>query len=116
VTINSAELLTKSNYQDFQRFQTTDIGMVGDAEASLPFLIEAVKSALPNEKKAAFEKRAEGYKKAKQQAHDRNRQAARRAMGANPISNARLAVEVYAAVKGEGWALVHGGIVMSGGH
>jgi len=26
ITINSSELLTKSNYQDFQRFQVTDIG------------------------------------------------------------------------------------------
>src|SRR5437868_3132558 len=68
VTISSAELLTKSNYQDFQRFQTTDIGMAGDAEASLPFLIEAVKSAMPNDTKAAFEKRAEPFKRAKQQA------------------------------------------------
>jgi acetolactate synthase I/II/III large subunit len=116
VSINSAELLTKSNYQDFQRFQVTDIGMAGDAEASLPFLIEAVKSALPNDKKAAFEKRAEGFKKAKQQAHDRNRQAAALAWEASPISTARLAVELYAAVKGEDWALVNAGIGMSGWH
>jgi acetolactate synthase-1/2/3 large subunit len=116
VSINSAELLTKSNYQDFQRFQTTDIGMVGDAEASLPFLIEAVKSALPSDKKAAFEKRAEGFKKAKQQAHERNRQAAALAWEASPISTARLAVELYAAVKGEDWALVNAGIGMSGWH
>jgi acetolactate synthase I/II/III large subunit len=116
VSISSAELLTKSNYQDFQRFQTTDIGMVGDAEASLPFLIEAVKSALPNDKKAAFEKRAEGFKRAKQQAHDRNRQTAALAWDASPISTARLAVELYAAVKGEDWALVNSGIGMSGWH
>jgi thiamine pyrophosphate-dependent acetolactate synthase large subunit-like protein len=116
VSINSAELLTKSNYQDFQRFQTTDIGMVGDAEASLPFLIEAVKSALPNDKKAAFEKRAEGFKRAKQQAHERNRQAAALAWEASPISTARLAVELYSAVKGEDWALVNAGIGMSGWH
>src|SRR5215813_10070229 len=116
VTISSAELLTKSNYQDFQRFQTTDIGMVGDAEASLPFLIEAVKSALPNDKKAAFEKRAEAFKRAKQQAHDRSRQAAMLGWDASPISTARVAVELYAAVKGEDWALVSAGIGMSGWH
>jgi thiamine pyrophosphate-dependent acetolactate synthase large subunit-like protein len=116
VSINSAELLTKSNYQDFQRFQVTDIGMAGDAEASLPFLIEAVKSALPNDKKAAFEKRAEAFKRAKQQAHERNRQAAALGWDAGPISTARLAVELYAAVKSEDWALVNAGIGMSGWH
>jgi acetolactate synthase I/II/III large subunit len=114
VTISSAELLTKSNYQDFQRFQTTDIGMAGDAEASLPFLIEAVKSALPSDKKAAFEKRAEAFKRAKQQAGERTRQGAALAWDASPISTARLAVELYAAVKGEDWALVNSGIGMSG--
>jgi thiamine pyrophosphate-dependent acetolactate synthase large subunit-like protein len=116
ITISSVELNQKSNYQDFQRFQTTDIGMAGDAEASLPFLIEAVKSALPNDKKAAFEKRAEGFKRAKQQAHERNRQAAALGWDASPISTARLAVELYAAVKGEDWALVNAGIGMSGWH
>src|SRR5882672_6604991 len=59
ITISSMELNTKSNFQDFQRFQVTDIGMAGDAEASLPALIEAVKSAIPSDKKAAFEKRGE---------------------------------------------------------
>jgi thiamine pyrophosphate-dependent acetolactate synthase large subunit-like protein len=114
ISINSAELLTKSNYQDFQRFQVTDIGMTGDAEASLPFLIEAVKSALPNEKKAAFEKRAEEFKKAAQQSRERTRQAAALGWNANPISTARLSAELWAAVRAEDWALVNSGIGMSG--
>src|ERR1700681_3654191 len=44
ISINSSELLTKSNYQDFQRFQSVDVSMPADAEATLPALIEAVKS------------------------------------------------------------------------
>jgi thiamine pyrophosphate-dependent acetolactate synthase large subunit-like protein len=116
ITIGSGELVTKSNYQDFQRFQTADIGMTGDAEASLPFLIEAVKSALPNDKKAAFEKRAEAFRRARQQGRERGRQTAMLAWDASPISTARLAVELYAAVKDEDWALVNAGIGMSGWH
>ena len=38
--------------------------MVGDAEASLPSLIEAVKSAIPSDARTAFEKRGEALKKA----------------------------------------------------
>jgi len=116
ITISSVELNTKSNFQDFQRFQVTDIGMAGDAEASLPALIEAVKAAIPNDKKAAFEKRAEAFKRAKQQAQERTRQGAALGWDASPISTARLAVELYAAVKGEDWALVNAGIGMSGWH
>ena len=36
ISINASELLTKSNYQDFQRFQTVDVSMPADAEATLP--------------------------------------------------------------------------------
>ena len=32
ITISSVELNTKSNFQDFQRFQVTDIGMAADSE------------------------------------------------------------------------------------
>ena len=41
--INSVELNTKANLQDFQRFMPVDILMPADAEASLPMLIEFVK-------------------------------------------------------------------------
>src|SRR5262249_33078493 len=52
IAISSVELNTKANFQDFQRFQVTDIGMAADAEASLPFLIEAVRAAIPSDRKA----------------------------------------------------------------
>jgi len=106
ITISSVELNTKANMQDFQRFQVTDIGMAADAEASLPALIEAVKSAIPSDRKAAFEKRGEALKKAHQQARERQRQAAALGWDASPISTARLNAEVYNAVKDEDWALV----------
>jgi acetolactate synthase-1/2/3 large subunit len=106
ITISSMELNTKSNFQDFQRFQVTDIGMAADSEASLPFLIEAVKAAIPSDKKAAIEKRGEALKKAYQQARERQRQTAALGWDASPISTARLNAELYNAVKNEDWSLV----------
>jgi acetolactate synthase I/II/III large subunit len=106
ITISSMELNTKSNFQDFQRFQVTDIGMAADAEASLPALIEAVKSAIPSDKQAAIEKRGEALKKAYQTARERQRQTAALGWDASPISTARLNAEVYNAVKNEDWSLV----------
>jgi thiamine pyrophosphate-dependent acetolactate synthase large subunit-like protein len=106
ITISSMELNTKSNFQDFQRFQVTDIGMAADSEASLPYLIEAVRAAIPSDKKAAFEKRGEALKKAYQQAHERQRQRAALGWDASPISTARLSAELYNAVKNEDWSLV----------
>jgi acetolactate synthase I/II/III large subunit len=105
VTIGSVELLTKSNYQDFQRFQPVDIGMVGDAQASLPALIEAVKSAIPSDRKDAYAKRGEAIKKAHDQARERSRQAATLGWDASPISTARLCAELWAQIKDLDWAL-----------
>jgi len=48
--------MTKSNYQDFQRFQSVDVPIAGDVEATLPSLIEAVKAALPDSRKGGDRK------------------------------------------------------------
>jgi acetolactate synthase I/II/III large subunit len=106
ITISSVELNQKSNYQDFQRFQAVDLAMVGDAEASLPSLIEAVKMAMSDDKKAGYEKRGEGLKKAHAAAHERAMAAAAVAWDASPISTARLSAEIWAAVKDQDWSLV----------
>ena len=49
--------------QEFQRFQPVDLQMAGDVEATLPSLIEAVKSALTPERKAAIDRKIETNKK-----------------------------------------------------
>jgi acetolactate synthase-1/2/3 large subunit len=107
ITISSVELNEKSNYQDFQRFQPVDISMVGDAEASLPSLIEAVKMAMSSDKKAAYEQRGEAFKKAKAAAEERSMAAAAVGWDAVPITTARLAAELWGAVKDSDWALVN---------
>ena len=106
ISISSVDLITKSNYQDFQRFQTIDVSMPGDAEATLPALIEAVKSAIPNERKAAIEKRDEAAKKAYAEGKERGKQAAALAWDASPISTARLTMEIWAQIKDLDWSLV----------
>jgi thiamine pyrophosphate-dependent acetolactate synthase large subunit-like protein len=105
ITISASELNEKANYQEFQRFQSVDVSMLGDPEASLPSLIEAVKSLLTPEKKAAFEKRGEAFKKAKGQARERAKQAAALAWNASPITTARLCAEVGAQIKDLDWSM-----------
>src|SRR5215469_9188887 len=99
ITISSLELNEKSNYQDFQRFQPVDINMVGDAEASLPSLIEAVKSAITADRKAAYEKRGAEFKKAKAANEARFMQWAAVGWDGTPITTARLSAELWNAVK-----------------
>src|SRR5438552_11759549 len=106
ISISSVELNTKANYQDFQRFQVIDVPMAGDAEATLPALIEAVKAAIPGSKKGAIELRGQAAKKAHAEAEARTKQAAALAWDASPISTARLCAETYAAVKDLDWSIV----------
>jgi len=108
ISISSMLLNTKSNYQDFQRFQTIDVEMAGDAEATLPALVEAVKQALPTSRKAAIEARGQALKKAFAETRERARQAASYAWDASPISTARMSMEVYTQIKDLDWSSVGG--------
>jgi acetolactate synthase I/II/III large subunit len=111
IGISSIGLVTKSNYQDFQRFQSLDIDMAGDAEATLPALIEAVKAAISSDRRAAMEKRGEALRKARADAHERTKAAAAVAWEASPISTARLSAEIYAQIKDLDYSLVTSGNV-----
>ena len=106
ISISSVELLTKSNYQDFQRFQSVDISMPADAEATLPALIEAVKSELTADRKNAIAQRGERAKKVREDIRARELAAASLAWDASPISTARMCMELYAQIKDLDWSLV----------
>jgi acetolactate synthase I/II/III large subunit len=105
ISVSSLELNTKANYQYFQRFQVVDVPIAGDAEATLPSLIEAVKAAIPNERKDAIAKRGEAARKAYAETKERARQAAAVAWEASPVSTARLVMETYGAIKHLDWSL-----------
>src|SRR5690348_11494015 len=106
ISLSSAEVPGRANYQNFQRFQAVDVSIAGDAEATLPALIEAVRAAVPSSRKAAIEKRGEAAKKAHADSRTRTKQAAALAWDASPISTARLSAELYNAIKDLDWSLV----------
>jgi acetolactate synthase-1/2/3 large subunit len=106
ISISSVDTLTKSNYQDFQRFQSIDISMPADAEATLPALIDALKSAIPNDRKDAMTKRGKDIKQAHAKGLEDTKKAAAIAWDAQPISTARLLTETYAQIKDFDWSLV----------
>jgi len=106
ISINSANLSMKSNYQNFQRYPDVDVDVPADAEATMPSLTEAVKRHLDAGRKRVFEERrtklAEAHNRALQHARD----AAAYAWDASPISTARLSAELWAQIKNENWSLV----------
>jgi acetolactate synthase-1/2/3 large subunit len=116
VTLGSRDLFQKSNYQDFSRYQEVDLAIAGDAEASLPTLIEAVKRATDASRQAAFEARGKKLAAAKLAMIEQAKSDATLGWDASPITTARLCAEVYAQIKDEDWSLVGTSIRLSWPH
>ena len=106
ISISAIELNHKSNYQDFGRYVEVDLNITGDAEATLPELIDAVKRLITADRKRAFEQRGMKIADANRKLHDRNRELAAVAWDASPVSTARLAAELWNQIKNEDWSLV----------
>lgn len=106
ITIGVNDLYMKSNYQNFQRYFDADLSISGDAQATLASLTEAVRNAMPRNRRSALADR-EARLRAQ---HARRRQevsdAARYGWNSSPVSTARIAMETWNAVKDKDWALV----------
>jgi thiamine pyrophosphate-dependent acetolactate synthase large subunit-like protein len=109
ITLGTGELFWRSNYQSFQRYYEADLSIAGDAQATLPALIEAVKKALPRNAGPRLEQRAASARAAHAARRERALEAARYGWDASPVSTARLSMEVWAAVRERDWALVSEG-------
>jgi thiamine pyrophosphate-dependent acetolactate synthase large subunit-like protein len=106
ISVGVGDLFSKSNFQDFERYAPVDVAIAGDGETTLPALIEAVKRALPADRRAAREARAAKLKDAFAKAKEKNRQEAAYAWDTSPVSTARLCAELWAQIKHHDWALV----------
>ncbi|HTJ24687.1 MAG TPA: thiamine pyrophosphate-dependent enzyme [Candidatus Limnocylindria bacterium] len=106
VDINSELAVGAGNYQDKQRFVQADIAIAGEAEASLPMLIEAVQRRLTPERRAQNAERAQRYRAAFIARRMADRDAAAVAWDASPISVPRMCMEIWNQIRHEDWALV----------
>ncbi len=106
ISVATQQFITKSNYQEFERFQSVDVPIAGDVEATLPSLIEAVKAAIVDSRKDAIAKRGQAVKEAHAKAREATKQLAAIAWDASPISTARLCMELYGQIKDFDWSLV----------
>jgi acetolactate synthase-1/2/3 large subunit len=106
VTLGSRDLYLKANYQDFGRYQEVDLAISGDAEASLPVLLDEVKRLIGGSQRQAIEARGKKLAAAKLAAVGQAKSDATIGWDASPITTARLCAEVYGQVKDEDWSLV----------
>jgi thiamine pyrophosphate-dependent acetolactate synthase large subunit-like protein len=105
-TISSADLITKSNYQDAGRYIEGDLAVAADAEATLPSLIEACRRLITPDRRRAIEQRGARVAEQTRQAYDQSVEQAAWGWEATPVSTARLSVELWNAIRNEDWSLV----------
>ena len=105
IDISLKDVFLHSNYQDFQRYLPADLSINGDAQASLPTLIEEVGKLVTDDRRRAFADR--GAKLKDLHAKSRKHALEEAAVGwdASPISTARMSMELWAQIKGEPWCL-----------
>jgi acetolactate synthase I/II/III large subunit len=106
ITVSAVELNHKSNHQDFGRYIEADLAITGDAEATLPELIEAVKKLTTSDRRRAMQERGAKIAEAGRRWRQQHRELAGIGWDASPISTARLSAELWAQIKNEDWSLV----------
>jgi thiamine pyrophosphate-dependent acetolactate synthase large subunit-like protein len=112
ITLCVNDLYLKSNYQDFQRYAAVDLSINGDAEASLPGLIEAVRTCMTTDGQApaglssVIAAREAAFRQRHAKDHEEARVAASYGWDASPVSTSRLCMELWQAVRNEDWSLV----------
>ena len=105
ISLGTTEVFFGSNYQDFTRFYASDLAIVGDGQATLPYLLEDVRSQLGSSRRSQIASRGDRWKDAKASKRKADIDAARYAWDASPISSARMCMELWDLVKDKDWAL-----------
>ena len=106
VSISSLELLQKSNYQDFARYNEVDMNIAGDGEATLPILIEACKKLITPDRKRALAERGAKLAEIHTRNHEQSLAQATLGWDSSPLAPARISAELWAQIKNEDWSLV----------
>jgi thiamine pyrophosphate-dependent acetolactate synthase large subunit-like protein len=110
VSVTAMDAYHKSNYGDLGRYTPADLAIAGDAEATLPMLVEAVKRLTPASRRSVLEQRARTFADLHRAALARAREAAALGWDSQPISVARMCAELYDKIRNEDWSLVNGTI------
>ncbi|HLH31599.1 MAG TPA: thiamine pyrophosphate-binding protein, partial [Terriglobia bacterium] len=113
ITISSMDLLMKSNYQDFGQYNEADFSIAGDAESTLPLLIESCKKLITGDRRRVFDQRKAKFEEISKKNREQFAQQAAWGFDASPISTARIAAEIWNVVKNEDWSLVSDDVFQS---
>jgi acetolactate synthase I/II/III large subunit len=98
--------LHKANYQDFQRYASVDLEILGDGETTLRPLIEAVRARLSKAARNRAHARIAQLRELHAQAREEALEQARLGWNAQPVSIPRLCADLWQEIRHHDWALV----------
>ena len=102
INISMQDVFLHSNYQDFQRYMPVELAINGDAQASLPQLIEEVKRAGTV---SGLDARAAKFRDAHAKHLQKARDDAAVGWDLSPITTARMTAELWGVIRNEPWSL-----------
>lgn len=106
IAISCDAYAARGNIQDQFHAIDVDLPIVGDPEASVPALIEALKKELGEGAHDAIKQRATAVKADHDKLRTRYRHDAAFGWDASPVSVARLTAELQAVLAGETWSVI----------
>ena len=106
ISIDSQLLASGGNFQDKQRFYQADFPVAADSATTLPYLLEAVNSAMTPARRAENAQREAAMREAYYLKRSTDMQWAAVGWDSVPISVARMCMEIWNKIKNEQWALV----------
>jgi acetolactate synthase-1/2/3 large subunit len=106
ITIGIDDYDGRGNIQDLQHAVDVDLPIIGDPEASVPHLIEALKQALGSGSRDLISQRAAAVRKNHVALRNQYRHDAAFGWDASPVSVARLSTELHAALADETWSVM----------
>jgi len=106
IHISSVSLAHKSNIQDFGHYADIDLDIGADAEATLPYLIEACKKLITADRQRALKDRGAKLAGAHRKSREADVEALQYGWNASPVSVGRIAAELWPLLKNEDWSFV----------
>jgi len=108
ITIGLGDTFIKSNYQNFGRYYAADLSIIGDVEATLPSLIDAIRQQTSRSRRAIIAARQPWLRDAFEEMRNQSLDSARYGWAASPVSTARICMELWSHIRELDWGLVSG--------
>ena len=105
IVLGTTDTNIKPNMGEYERYQAADIGIAGDAENSLPWLIQAIEKEMSPARKSVAAARGDKLRQAGAKFIQAAHEQAAYGWDASPVSTARISAELWNQIRNEDWTM-----------